>query len=601
MKSSTAHLFARHPEIANSLEFRAWSHIHPASLWHESPSSDEAEMDVYVQADDESSVFVSSVHRNTEASVSDGLRWWLKRARSINVPAEEKRSHVIADFLAVALGDRIHAIRPYLTDSQIGWEVEIFVESGVSRYRVFRGVRSEPERIEKLHTGEKADRLSSENDDSLATNEIHHGPDWTSLVTGWISGAASVRDKAFRIWINAISRMIYDATIAEIEQFIFSDRLTINTDHWRGICGEWAVVQVSLLRSIGIPAVLKWLSFTDAGKAVGHACLEFYDGTRWVHMDALWQAFDRPSVYRDSGMTDVLVMDACCPPPSGNGMCDAYRDFTVSPPYPGLPRTGYSFAGAVFRSYRRARGIERALDVGNKIAVTNVYLAYCSGSCFGTNNSINTSNWTSIPFLFVDHPPIALVIELQVDATILSQICTLAIEVRDIKTGKPIYQDSSVTTLSYTAQDNWIAYSSIPVPLASLAPGDYNIHVAALVGGIFNEGNWTINAGPYVYPMTQTLIVGKWTGQTGNPFNPLTIQAEFSVVGGSLQGKVTGAVNGTISNVFVRSDGYFSCTSGILGQNATFEGEIDLSNPVISCGGEAYLYLTKEPGGAEKA
>ena len=66
-----------------------------------------------------------------------------------------------------------------------------------------------------------------------------------------------------------------------------------------------------MLRQAGIRARMKFLIWNDSsGNGVGHACVEFKDGGRWYHMDALWNAYKNLAIYRTSGGTSVTVMDA---------------------------------------------------------------------------------------------------------------------------------------------------------------------------------------------------------------------------------------------------------------------------------------------------
>ena len=116
------------------------------------------------------------------------------------------------------------------------------------------------------------------------------------------------------------------------------------------------MIQISMLRAVGIPARLKFLIWQQGGKPVGHACLEYRDGNAWWHMDALWNAFHNAQVYRNSGGTNLTVMDADypvdsrstvpawgIPDPTGDGKLHPYRDFVIYPSYPGNSRSGYSY------------------------------------------------------------------------------------------------------------------------------------------------------------------------------------------------------------------------------------------------------------------
>lgn len=170
--------------------------------------------------------------------------------------------------------------------------------------------------------------------------------------------AATPKDRAFAIWLGVRQRMVYDGTITHISNFTWSDNLVITQNGWRGICDEWAVVQITLLRALGIPAVMKFLIWqpSGGGDPVGHACVEWSDNGVWRHMDALWDAFDNRARYRSSGAQNVTIMDATYPLDSrygglawgvldvpGDQKFYPYGDYIINPAYPGNQRPGYSF------------------------------------------------------------------------------------------------------------------------------------------------------------------------------------------------------------------------------------------------------------------
>jgi len=190
----------------------------------------------------------------------------------------------------------------------------------------------------------------------LATNEIHSPYLFKQQADSWTVGPLTIREKAFRIFSNVQRLYKYDSNITNISEFTWRDTLVRDTNGYRGICDEWAVVQISYLRSIGIESRLKFLIWTQNGQGVGHACLEFNEGGRWVHMDALWSAFDNPGRYRASGAQGLTVMDADfpsdsrstapawgIPDPTGDGKLYPYGDFVINPSYPGNRRPGYSY------------------------------------------------------------------------------------------------------------------------------------------------------------------------------------------------------------------------------------------------------------------
>jgi hypothetical protein len=201
-----------------------------------------------------------------------------------------------------------------------------------------------------------ADDLVPPSGDYLSSNELHHLSTWRNVAQQMVGSATSPHDRAVAIFFGVKNRMQYDATIININEFVWSDNLVINWNNWRGICDEWAVVQITLLRSLGIPSALKLLTWQYGGVPQAHACLEWSDNGYWRHMDALWDAFDNRARYRESGMMNVTVMDADYPLDSRyNGLAWGvqdfpndeklypYGDFLTNPAYPGNQRLGYSY------------------------------------------------------------------------------------------------------------------------------------------------------------------------------------------------------------------------------------------------------------------
>jgi transglutaminase-like putative cysteine protease len=96
---------------------------------------------------------------------------------------------------------------------------------------------------------------------------------------------------------------------------IWKDPSTFEVLKARGVCDEKAIVAITALRSIDIPARLKLFLWRDPqGVERGHACLEFYDLSCWVHMDPTYALVDEPEFYQSVlKVTQVRVIDADFP------------------------------------------------------------------------------------------------------------------------------------------------------------------------------------------------------------------------------------------------------------------------------------------------
>lgn len=366
--TSMVHLAGRRPTLALQHEFTDWIRAHGAYTWHETPRSDNGHLTVIVQSADRRRLFAALVNDQTsdDGHVTQDVVAW----REIDLAAGGAAGDVAAiQRTAAVRGDlafKVQASRPVVdlsTDpASISWEVEISTVDKVETYRV--GAQKaelhasmSPPAVKEIPLVPPLTDLHILSDD-LAENELHHLNRYAATAQEWVKGATTSRDKAFKIWLKARQKLAYDATVTHIAEFTWADTLVIDHLGWRGICDEWAVVQVTMLRAVGIPARMKFLIWKEpSGDTVGHACVEWKDGNVWRHMDALWSAFDRPSVYRDVAKAqNVTVMDADYPLDSRSsvpawGVPDTpgdlklypYGDFVINPSYPGNARPGYSY------------------------------------------------------------------------------------------------------------------------------------------------------------------------------------------------------------------------------------------------------------------
>ena len=360
------HLVRRFPELARSETFNEWLVENPSNRWHETAPNSSGELDVVVQSDDGLSVFAARLVR-TENKNNEEVNW-VHRISSERAfgPSEIQISKAqamasVTESISTRQ-DEIIAIRPVIQfqeqSQELGWELETINAGSVKAYSVFSNkdiVSSDVRTFEPPESEDLSVHSMIPRNDWLSSNECHHLNQWRETAEQMTKGANTTADKAKRIWGVVRRKMKYDANIRHIEEFTHSDNLTIAHYGWAGICDEWAVVQITLLRALGIPANLKFLIWNDGSGNVGHACVEWKDSNRWCHMDALWNAFDNRSVYREEGARNVSVMNASYPRDSrskvpawgvpdipGDQKFYPYGDFVISPSYPGNSRPGYS-------------------------------------------------------------------------------------------------------------------------------------------------------------------------------------------------------------------------------------------------------------------
>lgn len=358
MLNNVYHLFARHAELAQDTAFLSWLKANGSAYWYETGFSDPSPRVVIVSADESSAWAALETLED-----GDGFPYpKVVKTAELDLTSLPPRESVVRSALAATGSKRnqIVSAKPVVHFGEHGvvtveWVIEVENSAGAIAFGSSSGLAKSNRTIDRQQT--TSDYLRPLVADDMATNEVHSPYLFAAEAQQWTQGPLSIREKASRIANNVSRTYAYDGSISLISEFTWADYLVRDRNGRRGICDEYAVVQISYLRSIGIPARLKFLIWQDAaGTGVGHACLEFNEGSRWVHMDGLWNAFDYPGRYRASGARNLTVMDADYPADSrsstpawgkpdatGDGKLYPYGDFIIAPGYPGNSRAGYSY------------------------------------------------------------------------------------------------------------------------------------------------------------------------------------------------------------------------------------------------------------------
>ena len=369
------HLLGRYPEVAESDMFIDWEANHHPERWHETRPNEKGELDVVVQSDDGTSVYSAKLQRMVRKDANEQELVHQLIREHVFSPADMVTSpNLLLTSIMTKESEQepeIVAIRPMVDlaveSPTFKWEIETYEHHLIKTYTFDDSADSlQYKIIERLPhlSGEDKENgaFRREPNDWLASDECHHLARWRSTAKEMIRDKSTAEDKAKEIFYAVREKMSYDGTIKHISNFTHSDNLVMSKYGWKGICDELAVAQITLLRAVGIPATLKFMSgrFPRNGgesyERSAHAFLEWYDGKRWRHMDALWDAFDNRERYRERGVKSVKLMDASYPRDrrstapawgaedvTGDGKFHPYRDFVLSPRYPGERRPDYSY------------------------------------------------------------------------------------------------------------------------------------------------------------------------------------------------------------------------------------------------------------------
>lgn len=364
---STAILVGRYPELATSDDFQSWLRKNGGEFWHETPASADGHVNIVVQSLDRSQLYAARLKRRTGAEVS-AFSSEVVRTTDFDLGRDgltSRRALLSLSAKTNGTEERVQAVRPVVDFDEepprVRWEVELVTDDALATFAV--GPRDEVKHLATFTldslssvTFERPAPLDFPDNDWLAENELHHPSLFREEALSIAEGANTVFDQAIQVCVHVRDNYSYDSSIKHIKTFTWADLLVRHQLKRRGICDELAVVQVSFLRALGIPAVLKFLCFTFGGEVAAHACLEFLDSGRWIHMDAYNRVMNQPTIYRALGWKNITVMDASLPRDdrsndsawgvtdvTGDGKLNSYDDFILSPAFPGERRPGYSY------------------------------------------------------------------------------------------------------------------------------------------------------------------------------------------------------------------------------------------------------------------
>lgn len=359
---SISHLKGRYSSFEADDKFNSWLSKHRGRNWHETDLLDNGRKMIVVQSLDGLHLFAS------EIEIEDSKKNKITNQIEINLLKDFTgretalktliKKNILDNYLA-------YSIKPMVIfnkeDIVFYWEIvsiknnemNIFNVDSKNNVELIKNVKKTSLKKIKYHE-------SQYKNDYLASNDLHHIDNFKDQAISWTIGLNTTREKAERIALNVYRLYKYDSNIPGISEFTWCDTLVRDFLGCRGICDEWATVQITCLRAIGIQATMKFLigEYNNQGciEDWGHAVLEYLCDGRWLHLDGLWLASDRPSIYRESGVSKITVMDATYPldsrysglcfglqDPIGDGKINYWKDNIIYPDYPGNMRFGYSY------------------------------------------------------------------------------------------------------------------------------------------------------------------------------------------------------------------------------------------------------------------
>ncbi|MEI6950312.1 transglutaminase-like domain-containing protein [Paraflavisolibacter sp. H34] len=353
------HLVGRHPEIVKDPRYKKWNLEHGSQIWHETRPDADGNYSVIIQSPDKNDIIAFRLKRAEGLEEQPNLRPGILAVKAFDVVREKSlKAHALEAARSRFTKESILAERPVVNweSNTLSWEIEAKEGNQIRKVSTDHQETLTPFVPFPITAANEPSLARQRKNDWLEENDLHHLNHYYTTAINWAKGGKKVSDKAYRIWLKVREKMLYDANITNILEFTWADKLVIGNLGYRGVCDEWSVVTITMLRALGIPAVMKFMTFNYYGSYVGHACVEWSDKGTWKHMDPLWNAFDNPAVYRQNGATELTVMDANFPKDSkytgfawgvpdisGDGKLYPYGDFTISPAYPGNSRKGYSY------------------------------------------------------------------------------------------------------------------------------------------------------------------------------------------------------------------------------------------------------------------
>jgi len=358
------HLAVLHPEVFSHTRFKAWEKDgRKVTAWREEEISADRKQVVVIQgagpkyASDLLAFQVQLDHKSTVVDV-------LPFPANIVKLSYSKAAKLVHDKLNVEVTGGLPHI-DFNASVPLGWELR-FGGGGTGTVKV-RGADIAPPTPPVPEEPHPHDCTPGDGD-ALSQNQLHHpnDPGFRLEALDLVHGISDPKQRAETLCDYVYSNYKYSVSLDTIA-YTESDELT-RLRGW-GACDEKAVILVTFLRAVGIPARLKFLRWIRVGETgtsneYSHASVEYVVDNVVHYLDPTFHLKDQPEYYRtltvdESRVTAVKVVDADWPDDfrstdsvgteglpdtdSQDGRLNPWMDFCYQPPNGGDERPRYSF------------------------------------------------------------------------------------------------------------------------------------------------------------------------------------------------------------------------------------------------------------------
>lgn len=145
--------------------------------------------------------------------------------------------------------------------------------------------------------------------DNLEMSDLYHFPfgDGYAIIHEAAAAADNTNspyDTASKL--NTYTNSVMNYTAVDPYLLYAASDLYIENHGNRGVCDEFATMDVSFSRSLGIPSRFLGITWVnETGSTIGHGILENWINDRWVHSDPTWKSFNNSQVYKNGNNTHI--------------------------------------------------------------------------------------------------------------------------------------------------------------------------------------------------------------------------------------------------------------------------------------------------------